>query len=461
MRKFDVIIIGAGQAGIPLAKKLALAGKKVAIIEKRWIGGSCINDGCTPTKTIIASARLAYLAHNSSIMGISIPKMEINFKRIIARKNKIVKQFKEGATKGLEKTKNLTILYGEASFASSTQVIVLSDSEKKLTLQASKIFINTGSSTAVPQIEGINKIDYLTSTSILDLTKPPKHLLIVGGGYIALEMGQMFRRFGSQVTIVEQKPRLLIKEDEDVSAAIEEIFKTENIKTHTLAEVIKFEKKNKSIRVNIKIGEKIKKISCSHVLIASGRKPQTKALNLELAGVKIDEYGFIKVDPYLRTNVSHIFALGDVKGGPSFTHIAYNDYVIVAHNMIQKEKINTNKRMIPYTVFTDPQLGRIGITEAQAIEKGINFKVVKIYNYQVARAIETGDTRGFMKAIVDLDTKQILGAAILSAEGGEIMSILQMAMLGNVTYEQIRYNIFAHPLYAESLNNLFMALDHQ
>lgn len=460
MRKFDVIIIGAGQAGIPLAKKLAVAGKKVAIIEKLWIGGSCMNEGCTPTKTIIASARLAYLAHNSSKMGISIHKVEINYKQIIARKNKIVKQFKDGATKGLEKTKNLTIIYGEASFISSTQVIVLSDSEKKLTLQASKIFINTGASPAIPQIEGINKIDYLTSTSILNLTKPPKHLLIVGGGYIALEMGQMFKRFGSLVTIVEQNPRLLIEEDEDVSAAIKEIFKTENIKTYTLAEVIKFEKKNKSIRVNIKTGEKTKKISCSHVLIASGRKPQTNALNLELAGVKVDEYGFIKVDPYLKTNVSHIFALGDVKGGPSFTHVAYNDYVVVAHNMFQKEKINTNKRMIPYTVFTDPQLGRIGITEAQAIEKGINFKVVKIYNDQVARAIETGDKRGFMKAIVDLDTKQILGAAILSTDGGEIMSILQMAMLGNITYEQIRFNIFAHPLYAESLNNLFMDLDH-
>jgi pyruvate/2-oxoglutarate dehydrogenase complex dihydrolipoamide dehydrogenase (E3) component len=460
MKKYDAVIIGAGQAGVPLAKKLALAGKKTALIEKRWVGGTCINDGCTPTKTMIASARIAYLASHAAELGIHIPKVEINLKQIVSRKNKIVQAFRDGSEQGIEKTKNLNLIYGEAQFISENELEILTVSGKKIKIEASLIFINTGAEPVIPEIEGLDHIDYLTSTTILDLRKIPEHLLIVGGGYIALEMAQMFKRFGAKVTILEHQHRFMPHEDEDVCAEIRDILAKEKIKIYTSAEVIKVKNKGKSVSVNVLINKKITRIICSHILIATGRKPQTERLNLASAGVKVSDKGFIEVDAHLKTNKSHIYALGDVKGGPAFTHISYNDYIIVAQNLLENNKaIDTKNRIIPYAMFTDPQLGRIGITEEEAKEKGLNYKVAKIYNTQVARSIETGDTRGFMKAIVDVDSGQILGAAIISTEGGEIMSVLQMAMLGKITHHQLSNQIFAHPLYAESLNNLFMSLN--
>lgn len=459
MKKYDAVIIGAGQAGVPLAKKLALAGKKTALIEKRWIGGTCINDGCTPTKSMIASARIAYLAKNADELGIHIPKVSINFKQIIARKNKIVQEFRTGAQQGLEKIKNLTIIYGDASFISENELEILTIAGKKIKIEAHQIFINTGAQPIIPEIDGLDKIDYLTSTSILDLRKIPDHLLIIGGGYIALEMAQMFKRFGSKVTVLEHHNRLMPHEDEDVCKEISSILAKEKIKIYTAAEVIKIKNKGKSAAVNVLINHKITRIVCTDVLIATGRKPQTETLNLDAAGIKINEKGFVIVDEQLKTNKPNIYALGDVKGGPAFTHIAYNDFVIVAQNLLNNKNLDIKNRLVPYTVFTDPQLGRIGITETQAKEKGLNYKVAKISNLQVARCIETGDTRGFMKAIVDADSGQILGAAIIGTEGGEVMSVLQMAMLGNITYHQLSNQIFAHPLYAESINNLFMSLN--
>ena len=459
MKKYDAVIIGAGQAGVPLAKKLALAGKKTALIEKRWVGGTCINDGCTPTKSMIASARIAYLANHAAELGIHIPKIEINLKQIVSRKNKIVQAFRNGSEQGIEKTKNLTLIYGEAEFISENELEILTVSGKKIKIAANQIFINTGAEPVIPEIEGLDKINYLTSTTILDLRKIPEHLLIIGGGYIALEMGQMFKRFGAKVTILEQQHRLMSHEDDDVCAEISTILVEEKIKIHTSAEVLKVKNKGKSVSVNVLINKKITRIICSDILIATGRKPQTEKLNLTLAGVKVSDKGFIEVDAHLKTNKPHIYALGDVKGGPAFTHIAYNDYVIVAQNLLENKNLDIKNRPLPYTMFTDPQLGRIGITEKEAKEKGLNYKAAKIYNTQVARSIETGDTRGFMKAIVDVDSGQILGAAIISTEGGEIMTVLQMAMLGKITYQQLSNQIFAHPLYAESLNNLFMSLD--
>jgi len=459
MKKYDAVIIGAGQAGVPLAKKLALAGKKTALIEKRWVGGTCINDGCTPTKSMIASARIAYLASHADELGIHIPKVEINLKQIVSRKNKIVQSFRNGSEQGIEKTKNLTLIYGEAQFISENELEILTISGKKMKIAADQIFINTGAEPVIPEIEGLDKINFLTSTTILDLRKIPEHLLIIGGGYIALEMAQMFKRFGAKVTILERQHRLMSHEDDDVCAEISTILAEEKIKIYTSAEVLKVKNKGKSVTVNVLINKKITRIICSDILIATGRKPQTEKLNLTLAGVKLSDEGFIEVDAHLKTNKPHIYALGDVKGGPAFTHIAYNDYIIVAQNLLENKNLDIKNRPLPYTMFTDPQLGRIGITENEAKEKGLNYKVAKIYNTQVARSIETGDTRGFMKAIVDVDSGQILGAAIISTEGGEIMSVLQMAMLGKITYQQLSNQIFAHPLYAESLNNLFMSLD--
>ncbi len=459
MKTYDAIVIGAGQAGGPLAKKLALAGKKTALIEKRYVGGTCVNDGCTPTKTWVGSAKAAYMATKSKELGVDINSFKIDMKQIKKRKDGIVMQFRNGSQKGLEQTKGLDLIFGEATFTGEKTISVKLNNGKISEMKADLIFMNTGCKPIIPEIEGINEIDYLTSTSILELDKVPDHLLILGGNYIGLEFGQMFRRFGSKVTILERSLRIVNREDEDVSAALTEILEMENIKLLPSTIAKKFRKTAKgNISVTVSSGGKEQQIKCSHVLVAVGRAPQTGSLGLDKTGVKTDERGFIKVDDKLETNVKGIYALGDVKGGPAFTHISYNDYTIVYRNLVEGTNYTTDDRPVPYCMFTDPQLGRIGLDETEAKKQGLNFKVAKLPMAYVARAIETGDTRGFMKAVVDPKTKKILGATVLGPEGGEIMTVLQMAMEGGITYDRIRYCVFAHPLYSESLNNLFMAI---
>lgn len=460
MKEFDAIVIGSGQAGTPLARKLAQSGWKTAIIEKRLVGGTCVNDGCTPTKALVASAKLAYMAGRSADLGIDIPKFEVNFKAVMARKAAIVKRSHDGSVKGLEDTKNLTLVYGTAKFTDDHTLYIDGNDGSFENYTAKHIFINTGESPVIPDIEGVTDIDYLTSTSILELEEVPEHLLIVGGGYIGLEFAQMYSRFGAKVTLLEHGDRLLPKEDTDVCEVVSEFFQEDGIEVFTEVKVTKFENiSNQKIRVTADHKGKINTYTCSHVLLASGRKPQTENLGLENTGIKCDEKGHIQVNEFLETSVKNVYALGDVKGGPAFTHISYNDFVVVSTNLLNKGKLSIKDRMVPYCMFVDPQLGRIGITETQAIEAKLDYVVAKLPMAHVARAIETGQTRGFMKAVVDKKTKQILGATIIGEQGGEIMSILQMAMMGKITYEEIRYTIFAHPLYAESLNNLFMSLD--
>ena len=460
MKQYDAIVIGSGQAGGPLAKKLALAGKKTALIEKRWIGGTCVNDGCTPTKTMVASAKMAYMADNSQALGVKIKGFSVDMARIKKRKDAVVYQFRNGSQKGLEATKNLDVIFGEATFTGDKTISVKLNSGRIKEFNADQFFINTGAKPFIPEIEGLNDIDYLNSTTIMDMDKIPEHLLVVGGNYIGLEFGQMFSRFGSKVTIIERSGRIVSREDEDVSEELTKILQEEDINIFVNATVSKFKKKQgDKITATVLINGAEKKIRCSHVLVAVGRVPQTATLNLPVTGVEMDERGFIKVNDKLETNVNGIYALGDVKGGPAFTHISYNDYTIVYRNLILNENLSIKDRPVPYCMFTDPQLGCIGINETEAKKRKLNYKVAKLPMAYVARAIETGDTRGFMKAIVDPDTKQILGATILGPEGGETMTILQMAMAGGITYDQIRYFIFAHPLFAESLNNLFMTFD--
>jgi pyruvate/2-oxoglutarate dehydrogenase complex dihydrolipoamide dehydrogenase (E3) component len=459
-KQYDAIIIGAGQAGVPLAKKLAKAGKKVVLIEKRWIGGTCVNDGCTPTKTWVASAKAAYMAANSGNIGVTVKNYKVNMAQIKKRKDEIVLHARNGGQKALEETPNLDLAFGEAVFTDiKTITVKLNDGGTEI-FKAELIFINTGAKTLIPGIEGLADINYLTSTSILELDKVPDHLLVLGGNYIGLEFGQMFRRFGSKVTILEKSARLVSREDEDISIEMQKILELEDIDIQTGSQAIKFKqtKKGKIVAIIKNAGHE-KKLKCSHVLIAVGRIPQTDMLGLTKTGVKVDEKGYIKVSNKLETNVKGIYALGDVKGGPAFTHISYNDYTIVYRNLIEKTNYNTKDRPIPYCMFTDPQLGRVGISEGEAKKQGLDVKIARLPMAHVARAVETGDTRGFMKAVVDAKTKKILGAAILGAEGGEIMSVLQMAMEGDITYDRIRYCVFAHPLYAESLNNLFMGID--
>lgn len=458
MKHYDAIIIGAGQAGIPLAKNLAEAGKKVAIIEKRLVGGTCINDGCTPTKAMIASAHAAYSARTADKLGVSTGLVKVDLQKIKKRKDDIVESFRSSSQKGLESTKGLDLIIGEATFSDTKELTIVDSLGEKKKVSADQIFINTGASANIPELKGLESIPYLTSTTILDLTEIPEHLVILGGNYIGLEFGQMFHRFGSKVTILEKSSRIMSHEDKDVSAELTTILKDEGLIILTNTTIDEVQKKNDSLMLNLKSDHKTKNITASHLLIATGRTAQTALLKLEIPGVITDKKGNILVNEKLETNVKGIFALGDVKGGPAFTHIAYHDFTIVYRNLVEKCELSTIGRPVPYCMFTDPQLGRIGISESEARKKGLDFIVAKIPMSQVARGIETGETLGFMKAIVDKKSKQILGAAILASEGGEIVSVIQMAMEGGITYDKIRYGIFAHPTYSESLNNLFMKL---
>lgn len=457
MKKYDAIIIGSGQAGVPLAKKIAAKNLKVAIIERKFVGGTCVNVGCTPTKTMVASARIKHLAETAYEVGVNVKDVSINFEAVIKRKNKIVLQSRDGSEDGLKQTKNVDLIFGEASFINNKEIKIALNEGGAETITADKIFINTGGRPTVPNINGLDDIEYLNSTTIMELNEVPEHLLIVGGSYIALEFGQMFKRFGSKVTILEQAEKFLSREDDDIAAEIKKFLEKEQLEIFTKASVQKFTSNNKITAV-VKIGDEDKTITCSNVLIATGRTPNTDALHLENTSIKTEK-GFIKVNDKLETDEPGIYALGDVKGGPAFTHISYNDYLIVCGNIYDGEDVSIKNRMVPYCMFTDPEYGKVGLSEKEAKKQGLDFKVACLPMAHVARGIETNETTGFLKAIIDTKSKKILGAAVIGEQGGEIMSMLQLAMMGNVTYDVLRCAVFAHPLYAEALNNLFLQLD--
>ncbi len=461
MRHFDAIIIGSGQGGTPLAKKLAKQGWKTALIEKQWVGGTCVNVGCTPTKTMIASAKMAYTVRQAAKYGVYTNGCTINMLEVLDRKNKVVESFRKGAQKGLERTENLDLIFGTASFIADKRLKVVLNEGGEEEVIGDKIFIDVGTRVIIPAIDGLNEAGYLTSTTLMELQQVPEHLLILGGGYIGLEFGQMYRRFGSKVTILEHGLHFLSREDDDIAAEILKFLHEEEIEIFTNAQVKSVKGKPGNITAIAMVNGEEKTFSCSHILIAAGRTPNTDLLNVEAAGIKTNERGYIEANNKLETSVEGVYVIGDVKGGPEFTHIAYNDYVILYNNIIEGTQESIKDRMVPYTMFTDPQLGRVGITEQQAKDKGLNIKVAKLPMAHVARAIETGDTRGLMKAVVDAESGVILGVAIVGQEGGETMSVLQMAMTGGIEWHQIKDMVFAHPLYAESLNNLFMKLEDE
>jgi pyruvate/2-oxoglutarate dehydrogenase complex dihydrolipoamide dehydrogenase (E3) component len=458
MTTYDAIIIGSGQAGNPLGKKLAAAGWKTAIIEKKWVGGTCINVGCTPTKTLIASGRIAYLMGRSANFGIHTTGTSINIEEVLKRKNATVLSFRESSARGLQEAHNLDLIFGDAAFTGPKEVTVSKEDGSKDILTASTIFLNTGTQPVIPPIPGLDGIRYLTSTSIMDLAEVPAHLLIIGGSYIALEFGQLYRRLGSKVTIIESNSHFLSKEDEDIAAEIKKILEEDGIRILTGAKVSEVSAMDKQIRIGI-TGAAAEPVTGSHLLVATGREADTKGLNLPAAGIQLNKDGFIIVGDRLETNIPGIFALGDSKGGPQFTHISYNDHLIVYKNLVEKANLSIAGRTPVYCLFTDPELGRVGLTEKEARGKGLNIKVATMPVSHIARAWENGETRGMLKAIVDADSKKIIGAAMLSSAGGELMSILEMAMMGGVTYDTIRDAVFAHPTFAESLNNLFSNLD--
>jgi pyruvate/2-oxoglutarate dehydrogenase complex dihydrolipoamide dehydrogenase (E3) component len=456
---YDAIVIGAGQSGGPLSTALAKAGQKTAIIERVHVGGTCVNEGCTPTKTMVASARIAHLVRRSADYGVHTGPVTVDILKVRQRKREIVESFRTGSERHIEGTEGLDLLRGEAQFTGPKELEVMFTNGEISHLTAPSIFINVGCRPATLPIPGIENVDTLDSTSIMELGTLPEHLLVIGGGYIGLEFGQMFRRFGSRVTIIQHGAHLLAREDQDVSEEVAKILTEDGIEVLLETTPSLIEQLSEDIiqlHVQTPAGKRV--LGASHVLIATGRIPNTDFLQPEIAGIRMDKKGYIHVNEKLETNMPGIYAMGDVKGGPAFTHISYDDFRIIRTNLLDNGNATTKDRFVPYTVFIDPQLGRVGLTESEANSQHRSIKVAKMPMTHVARALEVDETRGFLKAIVDAETDQILGFTALGIEGGEVMSIIEVAMMGKVPYTALRDGIFAHPTLAESLNNLFSAL---
>jgi pyruvate/2-oxoglutarate dehydrogenase complex dihydrolipoamide dehydrogenase (E3) component len=458
MEVFDAIIIGSGQGGNPLAGALTQAGRKTALVERQDVGGTCINRGCTPTKTMVASARVAYLARRGADYGVDTTPVSMDLAKVRERKRAIVTSFRAGSEKRLD-TSGVVLIRGEASFSGPRQIrVALRDGQERL-LTADQIFVGTGTRSAKPKIDGLDSVPWLDNESIMELDHVPEHLVVLGGGYIGVEFGQMFRRFGSRVTIVQSRPQLLANEDEDVAAEVLKILRQDGVEVYLNAHADKVARTDGFLTVTVTVEGKVQIVEGSHLLLAAGRTPNTDMLQASAAGIDLDERGFVRANERLETSAEGVYAIGDVKGGPQFTHIAYDDYRILKANLLDGGSRTTSDRMVPYTVFMDPQLGRIGMTEDEAKKSGRSVRVARMPMTSVARALEMDETRGFMKAIVDAETEELLGATVLGVEGGEVMTVLQTAMMGHLKFSVLRDAVFAHPTLAESLNNLFFHFD--
>lgn len=458
-QQYDAIVIGSGQGGSPLGEAFAATGKRTAIIERKHVGGTCINEGCTPTKTMIASGRVAYLARRGADYGVHTGAIRVDLEKVRQRKRNIVDKFRTSSQTGLEKTANLDLIFGEARFTRPKLVAVRLHDGSERSLTASQIFINAGTRASRPKLDGLDRVPFLDNVSIMELGSVPEHLLILGGGYIGLEFGQLFRRFGSRVTIVQRAEQLLTREDKDVADEIAKILGEDGVDVMLTASVNRVAYAGGKFSLQVAADGNAQTLTGSHLLVAAGRVPNSDTLNLSASGVKTDAKGYIEVSDRLETNVEGIYALGDIKGGPAFTHISYDDYRILKSNLLDGKPASTKGRQVPYCVFLDPQLGRVGLSETEARAEGRKIRVAKLPMTSVARALEVDETRGFMKVVVDADSKQILGAAVLGVEGGEVMAVLETAMMGKLPYTALRDATYAHPTLAESLNNLFMAMD--
>jgi len=445
-KHFDAIIIGTGQAGPPLAARFASAGKTVAIIERHKFGGTCVNTGCTPTKTLVASAYAIHVARRGAEYGFASDDVRVDMKRVKARKDEASASSSAGVEKWLRGMTNCTVIQGQASFRSSNTVVVNDE-----VLQADKIYVNVGARARIPDMPGIRDVPFLTNSSLMDIDFLPKHFIIVGGSYVGLEFAQIYRRLGSEVTIVEMGPRLIGREDEDVSQAVREILEAESIHIRLNAKCISLAKRDGGVAVGLSCEEGPPEVVGSHILLAVGRTPNTNDLGLDRAGVATDHRGYIVVDDQLQTNVPGIWALGDCNGRGAFTHTSYNDYEIVADNLFNADHRRVSDRIQTYGLFTDPPLGRCGMTDAEIRKSGRRALVAKYQMSRVSRAYEKGETQGFIKICVDAETKQILGAAILGVGGDEVIHVLLDVMYAKAPYTVIQRAMHIHPTVAEYL----------
>jgi pyruvate/2-oxoglutarate dehydrogenase complex dihydrolipoamide dehydrogenase (E3) component len=445
MNAYDAIIIGTGQAGPSLAGQLAQAGMRVAVIERGKFGGTCVNNGCTPTKTLVASAYVARLVQRAADYGVQIDgAVKLDMPRVKARKDAVVERTSKSLESWLGSLANVTIYKGQARFLDSHTIGVGADR-----LTAQRVFINVGGRPTVPKLPGVDKAAYLTNESMMDIDFLPEHLIIVGGSYVGLEFGQMYRRFGSRVTIVEMGPRLIGREDPDVSDALRDILAAEDIEIRLDAKCVALEPVEGGVRVSVDCREGAPTVPGSHVLLAVGRTPNTDQLGVKEAGIELDARGYIKVDESLRTTAQNVYALGDCNGRGAFTHTAYNDYEIVADNLLHSANRRVSDRITIYALFTDPPLGRLGMTEAEARHAGYEILIGQMPMTDVARAREKGEIQGFMKVLVDANTKRILGAAILGVGGDEAVQSLVDTMYGHLPYSVVQHGVRIHPTVSE------------
>jgi pyruvate/2-oxoglutarate dehydrogenase complex dihydrolipoamide dehydrogenase (E3) component len=454
-RKFDAIIIGTGQAGPPLAARFSSAGMTVAIIERHKFGGTCVNTGCIPTKTLVASAYAAHVARRGAEYGFAVNgDVRVDMKRVKARKDVVAGRSNRGVEEWLRGLKNCTVIQGHAGFQSSRTVVVNDE-----VLQADKIFINVGGRPSVPAMPGIQDVPFLTNSSMMDVDFLPDHLVIVGGSYIGLEFGQMYRRFGSEVTVIEMGTRLIGREDEDVSESVKEILEAEGVGIRLNAKCVSMKLHGDKVMAGVSCEEGPPEVLGTHLLLAVGRIPNTQDLGLDKAGIVTDERGYIVVDDELRTNVPGIWALGDCNGRSAFTHTSYNDYEIVADNLLNGDYRRVSDRIQTYALFIDPALGRCGMTDAEIRKSGRHALVAKYPMQRVSRAVEKGETQGFIKVVVDADTKQILGAAILGTGGDEVVHVLLDVMYAKAPYTVVQRAMHIHPTVAEFLPTVLSKLE--
>jgi pyruvate/2-oxoglutarate dehydrogenase complex dihydrolipoamide dehydrogenase (E3) component len=452
--KFDAIIIGTGQAGPSLAGRLTAAGMKTAVIERKKFGGTCVNTGCTPTKALVASARAAHMARRGADFGVRpVGNVAMDMKKVKQRKDEIVKNSNEGLGSWLESMEKATVFHGHGRFESPSTVRVGDD-----LLEADRIFINVGGRASAPPVKGLDTVPYLNNSSIMEVDFLPEHLLILGGGYIALEFGQIYRRFGSEVTIVQRGERLLTSEDDDIAKAVHEILENEGIQICTNTGDYQIENRNGKVVIRMKCQGADREVAGSHLLVAAGRRPNTDDLGLDKAGVKTDKRGIVEVDDQLRTNVEGIWALGECNGRGAFTHTSYNDYEIVAANLLDNDPRRVSDRITTYALYIDPPLGRAGMTEQQVRQSGRNALIATRPMTRVARAVEKSETQGFMKALVDAETKRILGAAILGVGGDEVIHSILDVMYANAPYTVIQRAVHIHPTVTELIPTMLADL---
>ncbi len=452
----DVIVVGAGQGGGPLASAFANAGRRTMLIEREHAGGTCVNTGCTPTKTMIASGRVAYLARRAADYGVHVGDISIDMERVRKRKRDMVEMFREGSESGITSTEGLDYLEGEARFVGDMTLEVALNEGGSRTVTAGTIVLNVGERPRELAIDIPEGVTVLDSTSVMELGEVPDLLVVVGGGVIGVEFAQLFRRLGSEVTILQRGGKLLGGEDSEISDAVAKILTEDGITIEFDALATALSRSGSGVDVVVERKDETRfTVKASHILAAAGRTPNTDSLNLAATGLDTDERGYLETDDRLETNVAGIYAIGDIRPGPKFTHISYDDYRIVKANLIDDGSRSVNDRPVPYTVFMDPQLGRVGLSEQEAKEQGVPYRVAEMQMSSVARALETDETRGMMKAIVHAETQMILGAAVLGIEGGEVMSMIQIAMMGDLPYTTLRDGVFAHPNLSEALNSLF------